>query len=327
MASSPTSGPAGKPAGKPSPFADRRIIILIVLVIGSAGFYGFQSWQAGAKRAAVREKLLSDTSIELAKETPDRDVLSKLMARIGRLPDSSTSAELLAKRAEIELVRGRPERADALFGSVASSPDASPADLRLGSRILLAKHEGFGGDIVEAKTMLQQVQSMAEVAYGDSRDVKDLFRAWQASIRLWDPRAADFATQLKANHAETPESRLAQLNESFVPMRDKQLVADLLVDFAKAPAELRAMQTLVTLQGGDVPGALRAAEQQINEAPGVQAVRLVAAVVLHACALGNTPESADRAVFVKRRDAQLDWLDKRLPANQERKWDSMRSLR
>ncbi len=327
MASSPITGPAGKPAGKPSPFADRRINILIALVVGIVGFYGFQSWRVGADRDAARSKLLSDTATELAKETPDRDVLSQLMARIGRLPDASMSAELLAPQAEIELVRGRPERADALFGSIASSPDALPSDLRLGSRILLAKHAGFGGDVVEANTMLQQVQSMAEVAYSDSRDVKDLFRAWQASVRLWDSRAADFAKQLKANHGEAPESRLAQLNEDFVVKRDEQLVADLLIDFAKAPDELRAIQTIVLLQGGDVPSARKAAERHVIEAPGVQGVRLVAAVVLHACALGSAPESADRAVFVKRRNGHLDWLDKRVPAGQVKNWDSMRQLR
>lgn len=327
MAPSSSPGTAGKPAKKPSPFADRRVIVLIALVVGIAGFYGYQSWRAGADRDAARSKLLSDTATELAKEAPDRDVLSKLMARLGRQPDSSTSAELLAPQAEIELVRGRPERADMLFGSIASSPDALPADRRLGSRILLAKHEGFGGDVVQANTMLQQVQMMAEVAYADSRDVADLFRAWQASIRLWDPRTTELASQLNANHGETPEGRMAMLNEEFRPKRDKQLVADLLIDFAKAPAELRAMQIIIALQGGDVPSALKAAEQLANETPGVQGVRLVAAVVLHACALGSTPASADRAVFVKRRNVHLDWLDRRVPAGQDKKWDSMRQLR
>jgi hypothetical protein len=54
---------------------------------------------------------------------------------------------------------------------------------------------------------------------------------------------------------------------------------------------------------------------------------LVAAVVLHACAVGSAPESADRAVFVKRRNGHLDWLDKRVPAGQVKNWDSMRQLR
>ncbi|MGK0153106.1 MAG: hypothetical protein ACI9SE_000050 [Neolewinella sp.] len=327
MAPSSSLGTAGKPAKKPSPFADRRILVLIALVVGIAGFYGFQSWRAGANRDAARSKLLAATVSELAKDAPDRDVLSKLMARLVRLPNASTSSALLAPQAEIELVRGRPERADKLFGSIASGPGARPADLRLGSRILLAKHEGFGGDVVEANTMLQQVQMMAEVAYSDSRDVKDLFRAWLASIRLWDPRAKDLAGQLKANHGDTPESRLAQLNEVFAAKRDKQLVADLLVDFAKAPAELRAMQTIVMLFDRDVAGALKAAEQQANETPGVQGVRYVAAVVLHGCALGSEAAPVDRAAFLKRRNVHLDWLDKRVPAEQDKKWDPMRQLR
>ncbi|MFT4513800.1 MAG: hypothetical protein ACI89X_000870 [Planctomycetota bacterium] len=319
-----STGPAGTPAGKPSLFADRRIIILIALVVGIAGWYGYQSWRAGADRDAVRSKLLADTATQLAKDTPDRDELSKLMARLGRQPDSSTSVDLLAPQAEIELVRGRPERAETLFGSIASSPGALPADQRLGSRILLAVHEGFGGNVVEANTMLQQVQSMAEVAYGDSGDVNDLFRAWQASIRLWDPRAAGYATQLQANHGDSPQNRLAQLNEDFKPKRDKQLVDDLLVDFLKAPAELRAMKTIVMLQGGDVPGALKVAEQHVNETPGVQAVRVVAAFVLHACVAGSKADSADETDFIRRRNVHLDWLDKRVPADQEKTWSRMR---
>lgn len=324
MAKSPKPGAAGTPAGKPSPFQDRRVIVLIAVVVGIAAFYGYQSWKEGSDRAAARTKLLADCKAELAKEQPNRDELSKLMARISRWPDASTSAELLAPQAEIELVRGRPDRADSLFGAIASSPGAAAADVRLGSRILLAKHQGSSGDPVASRSMLQQVQSMAETAYADSRDVKDLFRAWLASIRLWDPRASEFASQLRASHADTPESRLAQLNESFQPMRDKQQVADLLVDFAKPPAELRAMQTIVTLQGGDVPSALKAAEQQVLETPGVQGVRFVAAVVLHACVLGNNPGTPDRADFVRRRNVHLDWLDQRVPEGQTRKWDAMR---
>jgi hypothetical protein len=326
MASSLKNGPEGNSAGKSAPI-DRRIIILIVIVVGVAAFYGYQAWQARVERDLVRSKLLLATASELKAETPNRDALSKLMAQIRRLPDSSISAELLAPQAEIELIRGRADRADELFGSIANSPDALPADLRLGSRILLAKHADFGGDVVEANTMLQQAQSMAEVAYGDSRDVEDLFRAWQASVRLWDPRSAEFAGQLKANHSESPESRLAQLNENFVADRDQQLVADLLVDFSKVPAELRAIKTIVTLQSGDVPSARKDAEQHVIEAPGVPGVRLVAAVVLHACAAGSAAESADREVFVTRRNGHLDWLDKRAPSDQEKTWGAMRQLR
>jgi hypothetical protein len=105
MAPSSSLGTAGKPAKKPSPFADRRILVLIALVVGIAGFYGFQSWRAGANRDAARSKLLAATVSELAKDAPDRDVLSKLMARLVRLPNASTSSALLAPQAAVPNAR------------------------------------------------------------------------------------------------------------------------------------------------------------------------------------------------------------------------------
>ena len=320
-----SSGPAGSSGKKPSPFADRRVIVLIALLVGIAGYYGYSWWADGAARAESRQKLLADTRAELDKEKPDRDTLSQLMARVGKLPDASTAKDLLAAQAEIELVRNRPVKADLLFGSIATGPSATATDRSLGSRILLAKHQGFGGDVVEARTMLQQAMTMAELAYADSHNVKDLFRAWQASIRLWDERSKDLAQQLAAGHAESPASQVAELNEDFDPLRDASKVADLIVDFAVLPDELRAMQTIVILRRGEVPAALAAAEQHLVEAPGVPGVRFVAAFVLHACA--HTEEPADRAAFVQRRNVQLDWLDQHVPPGVPKKWESMRELR
>lgn len=323
MASSKSNGPPGKPGRKPSPFADRRVILLIAVLVGIAGYYGYRWWVDGAARSAAREQLIADTRKELSKDQPDRDVLSKLMARMTRLTDASTSSELLSAQAGIELVRGRAEKADALFGAIAASPTASPEDRSLGARILLAKHAGFGGDVVQARTMLQRAMVMAETAYSSTQDVKDLFRAWQAASRLWDDRAAELAKQLKANHAATPESRLVELNENF--LADKAKVADLVIDFVTPPAELRAMQTLVKLiLDKDLPAALESAEQQLNIHPGVPAVRFVLAMVLHGCVIGHAKDSPDRASFVNRRNAQLDWLDQRIPVGQPKKWAAMR---
>lgn len=327
MSKTKSTGQSGKPGKKASPFADRRFLALVVAIVAIAGYYVFGWWSDGQARAAHRSKLLSDTSAELQKEQPASDALSRLMAGISRLPDASTASDLLAAQAEIELHRGRPERADKLFGALAASPTAPAAHRSLGARILMAKHEGFGGDKVVAKTMMEQVLTMAERAYAETRDVQDLFRAWQAATRLWDVRAGDLAAQLRAGHAESPESQLAQLNKSFEPVRDRQAVADLLIDFATAPAELRAMQTIVTVHNEDVPGALKAAEQHLIASPGTPCVRIALAYVLHVCATGHPAESADRAVFVQRRDAQLDWLDARAPLDKRARWEPMRQLR
>lgn len=327
VSKSKSTGQSGKPGKKASPFADRRVIALVILVVAIAGYYIFGWWSDNQALAAARGKLLSDTAAELQKDQPSSDVLSKLMAGMVRLPDASTASDLLAAQARIELHRRRPERADKLFGAIASSPTASAAHQSLGARILLAKHEGFGGDKVVAKTMLEQVLMMSERAYGETRDVHDLFRAWQAATRLWDSRSGDLSGQLQANHAETPQSQLAQLNKEFEPVRDRQAVAELLVDFTTPPAELRAMQTIVTVHNDDIPGALSDAEKHLIASPGIPCVRIALAYVLHICARGHSEESADRAVFVKRRNQQLDWLDARAPVDKRAKWDPMRQLR
>ena len=100
-----------------------------------------------------------------------------------------------------------------------------------------------------------------------------------------------------------------------------------MVDFVKPPAELGAMKTLIQLEGGDIAGALKAAEDQANQSPGVQGVRLIAAFVLHGCALGSPEGSVDRAGFIRRRNVHLDWLDGRAPVGQARQWDQMRKFR
>jgi len=327
VSKSKSTGQPGKPGKKASPLADRRVIVLAVVIVAIAGYYIFGWWSDNAARAAARAKLLTDTVAELEKDVPSNDVLSRLMAGMSRLPDGSTATDLLAAQAKIELYRGRAERADNLFGAIAASPTASAEHMSLGSRILIKKHEGFGGDKVEAKTMLERVLTMAERAYAETRDVDDLFRAWQAATRLWDPRAGDLASQLQANHQETPHSGLAKLNKNFEPIRDRQAVAELIVDFGVAPAELQAMHTIVTAHNEDVPGALKAAEQHLLVSPGTPCVRIALAYVLHVCATGSTAESVDRAAFVNRRNIHLDWLDARAPEDKRARWTPMRQLR
>lgn len=326
VSKSKAQGPSGKSGKKASPFADRRVIGLLVVLVGIGGYYLYGWWSEGAARAAARQKLLTNTWAELEKEVPSADALSRLMAGMQRQPDAAMAEDLLMAQAEIELFRGRAERADKLFGAIAASPTASAAQRSLGARILIRKHEGFGGDKVEAKTMLEQVLTMSESAYAETRDVKDLFRAWQAAARLWDARTGDLAGQLRAAHADSPESRLAQLQPVFEPLRDRQTVAELVVDFDKVPDELRAMQTIVTASNEDVAGALKAAELHQLASPGTPCVRIALAFVLHICATGNPEGSADRAAFVSRRNQLLDWLDERAPED-KRVWTKMRALK
>ena len=79
----------------------------------------------------------------------------------------------------------------------------------------------------------------------------------------------------------------------------------------------------------DLAAALSSAEADLLLAPGVPAVRYVAAVAMHMCALGHPDGSRDRRSFLTRRDAQLDWLLARAPVDepQRAQWQQMRSVR
>lgn len=331
MNSSRSTSAPGKP-GKRSPLGDRRILLLVALVAAVAGSYAFLWWQEGASRAARRSQLLADVRTELASERPDMDRLGDLMAGLMMLDDAETAPELLAARAEIELLRGRAERAYRLFGSVADSPGATPAEQRLGARIQLARQDGFAGDTASSQAMLEQVIAFSSRAYDEGGgDAADAFRAWQACKRLWShDRAAAFAAKLEATHPGSKERRLVALSASFDPVRDEVAVRDLVVDFGDAPpAELFALQTVMTLLSGAVPDALQRAERDLNRFAGVGGVRFALAIVLHACVQGKPAGSLDRASFVERRDAQLTWLEERAPAGESLRaqWQQMRAVR
>ncbi len=309
----------------------KRLLLPAVFLLLIAGVDGVQWWQESADRAADRLQLMADTREELGKEKPDRDRLGELMARLTQLPDAATAPDLLAAQAEIELLRGRPERAERLFGALAASPGATAAQQRLGARILIARQDSFGGDAASMQSMLQQVVTFSERAYADGGDARDAFRSWQGCKRLWDHAGAQrFAQQLAGDHAESKEHRLVALAANFDPSRDASALDDLLVDFDDPPpAELAALRTFGTLNRGDVPGALRQAEKDLNRCGGVGGVRYVLAIVLHACTLGSPEGSLDRAEFARRRDAQLTWLEERAPAGEalRQQWRQMRALR
>jgi hypothetical protein len=307
------------------------VLVLIVAVVGLVGFYVVRAWQDAAARAEARAVLLADVAVATAEgQRADATRLSNLMAGLRQQADHETSAELLRAQAAIELARDRAERADRLFGTTAASPTASPADRRLGARILLRRHEGFAGDAAAANAMLQRALSMAELAYADSGDVRDLFRCWQAQKRLGQHASAtEVAARLAARHAGSLEAQLVALVDAFDPVQSAAAVRSLATQFVEAPVELEAMRVLVELQGGDVPAAVAAADALLLRAPGIMVARYAAALVFHTCAIALPAESTDRASWLQRRDQQLDWLVERAPADepQRQAWAALRALR
>jgi len=299
---------------RPSPLRNRKVMLPVAVVVLVAGYYAFTWWAEGAERAESRRKLLAECEVELARATPDNDALSRLMAGLQRLPDADTSPELLARRAEIELVRGRPERAFELFGSVAGNPTATADQARLGARILLQRSAGFPGDPSEWTNMLSQVVSLSERAFADSDDVADLFRCWQGSTRGFDEAESKrFAEQLKAQFGSTPEAQLAELMPRFNPEKDRARVRELADAFEREPVEVGAMLAMTVLGAGDVEGAVAASEKVLLRAPSVPFARYATALALHVRVLGARAAGGDDAALVKQRNQHIDWLLQRAP--------------
>lgn len=330
MSRSTSPGQPGSPGRRP-PTADRRLLLPVGLVVLVAGFYAFQWWQQGASRAEQRQQLLADVRATLDSKSADKDTLGALMTRLMMLEDAATGPQVLAARAEIEVLRGRPEDAYRLFGALGESPSATVAQRRLAARIQLARQDGFNGAASAAVEMLGQVVQFSEEAYADSGAVEDVFRAWQASTRLWDhERAEALAAQLAADHADSREHRLVKIYDRLDPQRDAVAVEDLLIDFGDAvPAELAALRTTMLLYANQVTEAFAQAGKDLNQFAGVGRVRFVLAGVLQALVLSFPAGSSDRADYVERRDRQLDWLLERAPASEplRQQWSKMRAVR
>ncbi|MCB9877180.1 MAG: hypothetical protein H6835_06205 [Planctomycetes bacterium] len=324
MSKSPSRGRSA------SPFANPRVLLPIGLVVAVAGYFGFTWWKGVADAAAERRRLLDDTARELQQERPDDGALSKLMAGLKQQPDAKTAADLLAAQASIELWRGSVERAYELFGAVAARPEASNDELHLGARILMARQQGFTGEIAESATMLQQVITYTERAMDGSDDAADLLRCWQAAERGFDHARADgFAGQLAAGFAQTAEGRLVQLLRGVLATGEfglSQLEA--LPPVATKVVERDAVHALGVLQAGRVEDAFQEISAQLLAAPGVWLVRHAAAITFLTKAVAcQVPE--ERARLLARRDEQLDWLAARAPVDEplRAKWTQMRAVR
>jgi hypothetical protein len=264
--------------------------------------------------------LLEEVEAALAVSPPDYGVLSRCMAALQKLPDRDTAPDLLAAQAGIELARGRPERAEALFADVFQRPGASPAARRLGARIRLARHATGTLEPAVAAAVLQQVEGYAEEAYQDSRSPDDLLRCWLAALRGGaDDRAAAIAARLVAAHAESREARFVQFWTTFQPTAGVQPIDALLSLFDAPPIDAEALRVFALLQAGDVGPATMAAEAALQQAPGVPAIRWAAAIVFHARALGQVDGSEERTRWLRRRDEQLAWTEQVVGLSDERR--------
>ncbi|MBM4061818.1 MAG: hypothetical protein FJ265_12095 [Planctomycetes bacterium] len=315
---------------KPAALRRPAVVVPILLALGAAVVFGIQAIRAVAAAAAQRAQLLLDVEAATGNQPPDGDELSRLAARLQKIEGHATDRDLVAAMARIEFARGRVDRAAAMFLPFAAQPGASAADQRFGATLLLRQHEAGLPDRGAAATTLQRALGFAQQAYAEGQDAADLTTAWLAALRLPErERAAQLAEQLDAGHASSPGGRLARaLRDARLDMPRGDLDA-LRKLFATPPVEIDARLALVVLQQGDLAGAVAVVEPALLRAPGVAEIRWAAAVVFHACALGHAAGSAERAPWLERRDAQLDWLLEQAPADDplRERWAALRQER
>jgi hypothetical protein len=287
-----------------------------LLVLAGLG-WGVYAWLGAAAAARERDQLVAAIDVATAKQPVDGGELSRLTTLLRKLPEHDTAPPLLAAAARIELARDRADRANELFGALASRPGAPPRDQALGARILLRVQEGDPTGPGVAQGILRQVIELALSAHATTRDPGDLLRAWQAARRANETaRAAETATRLQAEHADSPEAGFVAFAGGFQPGVGVAAVERALAGVVPQPVEGLAMLAWAQLQANDVAAATATAEAALARAPGVGVVRLSAAFVFHACAVGSPDGSPQRASWVARRDAQIDWLERQEPRNE-----------
>jgi hypothetical protein len=293
-------------ASRPSP--SRRPLLFgagALVLVGAA--LGVKLWADQRAAVAARSAALAAVDAALAVQPANGDELSRCMTALKALPDHEQAHDLLAAQARVELARERADRAEQLFGAIATQPGATPAEMGLGARILLRRHEAGYADAVTAAGVLQQVVPMAEASYRDRGDPTDLLRAWQAAERLGDrAKAKEFAERLAQQHAGTPAAAFVTLANNFDPQQGTAALDRVAADFVDPPVELAALRAFALLQVADLTGAVQVVEAALLRAPGVTVVRWAAAVTFHACAVGCAEGSPERERWVVRRDPQLD---------------------
>lgn len=287
--------------------SSRTLGITIAFAVLAVGGYGAKLWQEAAAATAHRTQVLGDIAAAVQRQPIDPGELSRCAADLQHLPEHESDAELLMAQASIELARDRSERADALFGTIGALPGAPPAHQRLAARILLRRQEDDLG--ARATPVLRQVIELSQTAYADGRDASDLLRAWQAALRLSDETlAASLAQQLASEHPTSSATRFVQFAATFEPKDGTAAVAAAVEGLSPEPVEAMAMRVMATLLLGDLQAAVTVAQAALARAPGVFTVRWAAMGVFHACAMGSAKESVERASWLTRRDAQIEWL-------------------
>lgn len=330
MTRTTTPGQPGAPRNR-APIRGPRLLLLLALLLGVAAFYVVPWALNRASRSESRDRAIAEVSQIVSEPRPDQDRLGDCMTQLLMLEGASTDPVILQLRAEVEIARGRPDEAYRLFGAIGESPTAKAEQREVLARIQIARQDSFNGSDAAAREMLRQALSCSEAAYAHSGAVGDLFRAWQASRRLWDrARAKALAEQLAARHSGSREHRLVEIYDALDQTTDAVAVEDLLIDFGESlPAELAALRTAMLFFSNDLPAALAQARKDLNRFAGVGRVRFVLAAVLQAHVLSFPAGSSDRASYVDQRDEQLDWLLARAPQSepQRKQWTAMRAVR
>lgn len=298
-----------------------------LLVLGG-GWAAFAHFREQAALAEARQAALSAVDAAVAVRPPDLDQLGRCMAALRKLPDVDTDRELRLAAARVELARDRAEIAEDLCGSLAAEPVATVAEQRLAARILLRRHEADLGDA--AAGALRAARQYSERAYAADRRPSDLFRAWLAAMRAEQfEDGKRFAEQLQQQHPDSAESRFVDVARGGARASGVDGVEACRAGLDDLPGEHGAMLANAQLEVGQLPQAVATADLALARAPGLVVVRRIAAVAYHTCVLGSPTDSADRADWVRRRDAQLDWLERQpqLDDSQRTKLREMRTVR
>lgn len=298
------------------------------LLLLGGGWAAFAHFRDRAASAEARSAALQAIDAATGKRPADFDELGRCMAALRKLPEADTDRTLLLAAARVELARDRAEVAEQLAATLAAEPGATVAEQRLVARILLRRHEADLGE--GAAGALRQAQQYSERAHAADHLPGDLFRAWLAAMRAEHfEDGKRFAVDLQQEHPDSAEWRFVNAANGGARQLGVAGIEACREGLEDVPGEHLAMLANAQLDAGLLPAAVLSADAGLARAPGLVAVRRVAAVAYHACVLGSAAGAPDRADWVRRRDAQLDWLERRpgLDDAQRAKLREMREAR
>lgn len=306
-------------SGKPSLY----LALVAVAAAGAGGVWWFRHWQ---ERQAV-EQVLGEIEALLA-EGEDQD-WSRLVARLEGLAAEPRRVAVL--RAHIEFARGRSDRAAERLAPLLAGGGATTAEWRLAAEVWLDRFARIGRTRTEQREIGRQALEFAERAAGGEGSARDLFRAWQAAVRLPDDAAQQrFAAELQAAHPGSLEARTVALIGAFQGGGEALPEADsLAAEWDAEPVELALLRGVGLLATGASADALRMLDPLLESAPNLVEVRNWVATAHHAVGLSLPADDPGRVRHLAVRDAQLDWLDANAAADDSRRvrWLQLRQLR